>query len=62
MPTIVKRVSNACAQGTRWRATPNAREEKTRRLQSQKRTEETTNLGWLTFTPVKWLSFKALQT
>jgi DNA replication protein DnaC len=24
-PTIVKRVINACAQGTRWRATPNAR-------------------------------------
>ena len=28
MPTTVERVSNASAQGTRWRATPNAHQRK----------------------------------
>ena len=55
-PTIVKRVSSTCVQGTRWRATPNAH-----RRKDQER-EETTRQGGLIFTAVNWLSFIALQT
>ncbi len=62
MPTIVKRVSNACAQGTRWRATPNARGGKDQTIKISKKDRGKNHPGWLTFTPVKWLSFKALQT
>jgi hypothetical protein len=40
MLTMVERVSNAVAQGTRWRATPNAHGGKTRRLLSLLRNEE----------------------
>jgi hypothetical protein len=62
MPTIVKRVSNACAQGTRWHATPNARRRKDQTIKISQNKEETTSQGWLIFTAVNWLSFIALQT
>jgi hypothetical protein len=62
MPTIVQRVSNAGAQGTRWRATPNAHRRKDQTVKISAKREETTSPGWLIFTPVNWLSFIALQT
>jgi hypothetical protein len=62
MPTIVKRVSNTCVQGTRWRATPNAHRRKDQTVKISVKREETTSPGWLIFTPVNWLSFIALQT
>jgi hypothetical protein len=61
MPTILERVSNAYAQGTRWRATPNAHQGKDQTFKISERTEERTRPEWLIFTAVKWLSFKALQ-
>jgi hypothetical protein len=42
--------------------TPNAHGGKTRQLRFQTRTQDKTNPEWLTFTTVKRLSFKALQT
>ncbi len=62
MPTIVQRVSNAYAQGTRWRATPNAHPEKDQTFKIPEKREQRTSPGWLTFTPVNWISFTALQT
>ena len=62
MPTIVQRVSNAGAQGTRWRATPNAHRRKDQTVKISAKREETTSQGWLIFTAVNWLSFIALQT
>ena len=62
MPTIVQRVSNACAQGTRWRATPNAHRGKDQTIKISEKREERTRPEWLIFSAVKWLSFKALQT
>src|SRR5580692_11801833 len=62
MPTIVQRVSNAGAQGTRWRATPNAHQRKDQTVKISAKREETTRQGWLIFTAVNWLSFIALQT
>src|SRR5579863_3540867 len=63
MPTIVQRVSNAVAQGTRWRATPNARAEKdqTIKISSQKKAETQAG-GWITFSALHWITFRALQT
>jgi hypothetical protein len=62
MPTIVQRVSNAGAQGRRWRATPNAHRRKDQTVKISEKREETTSQGWLIFTAVNWLSFIALQT
>ncbi len=62
MPTIVLRVSNAGAQGTRWRATPNAHRRKDQTVKISEKREETTSQRWLIFTAVNWLSFIALQT
>ena len=62
MPTIVQRVSNAGAQGTRWRATPNAHRRKDRTVKISENKEERTRRGRLIFTAVNWLSFIALQT
>ena len=62
MPTIVQRVSNAGAQGTRWRATPNAHRRKDLTVKISENKEERTRRGWLIFTAVNWLSFIALQT
>jgi hypothetical protein len=62
MPTIVQRVSNAGAQGTRWRATPNAHRRKDQTVKISENKEERTRRGWLIFTAVNWLSFIALQT
>ena len=62
MPTIVQRVSNAGAQGTRWRATPNAHRRKDQTVKISEKKEERTSPGWLIFTAVNWLSFIALQT
>jgi hypothetical protein len=62
MPTIVNRVSIACAQGTRWRATPNAPRGKDQTVKISQKKEERTSQGWLIFTAVNWLSFIALQT
>src|SRR5271163_2530675 len=62
MPTIVQRVSNAGAQGTRWRATPNAHRRKDQTVKISEKREETTSQGWLILTAVNWLSFIALQT
>ena len=42
--------------------TPNAHGGKTRQLRFQTRTQDKTNPEWLTFTTIKRLSFKALQT
>jgi hypothetical protein len=62
MPTIVKRVSNTCVQGTRWRATPNAHQRKDQTVKISENKEERTRHGWLIFSAVNWLSFIALQT
>src|ERR1700677_527321 len=62
MPTIVQRVSNAGAQGTRWRATPNAHRRKDQTVKISENKEERTRRGWLIFTAVNWRSFIALQT
>src|ERR1700684_4020322 len=62
MPRIVQRVSNAGAQGTRWRATPNAHRRKDQTVKISENKEERTRRGWLIFTAVNWLSFIALQT
>jgi hypothetical protein len=62
MPTIVQRVSNARAQGTRWRATPNAHRRKDQTVKISEKREEGTSPEWLIFSAVKWLSFIALQT
>ena len=63
MPTTVERVSNASAQGTRWRATPNAHQQKDQTITiSEKTTEERTGPRWLIFTAVHWISFTALQS
>ena len=62
MPTIVQRVSNARAQGTRWRATPNAHRRKDQTVKISEKSEEGTSPEWLIFTAVKWISFSALQT
>jgi hypothetical protein len=62
MPTIVQRVSNTGAQGTRWRATPNAHRRKDQTVKISENKEERTRRGWLIFTAVNWLSFIALQT
>ena len=65
MPMIVQRVSTADAQGTRWRATPNAHsgKDQTIAISSQKnRQRKKTSQEWLSFTPVNRISFRALQT
>ena len=62
MPMIVQRVSNAHAQGTRWRATPNAHQRKDQTVKISEKKEERTSPEWLIFTAVNWLSFIALQT
>jgi len=62
MPTIVQRVSNAGAQGTRWRAIPNAHRRKDQTVKISAKKEETTSHDWLIFSAVNWLSFIALQT
>jgi hypothetical protein len=59
---IVQRVSNAGAQGTRWRATPNALQRKDQTFEISEEREERTSPEWLIFTAVKRLSFIALQT
>jgi hypothetical protein len=61
MPTMVPRVSNAGAQGTRWRATPNAPQRKDQTFKNSKKSQKTSP-KWLIFTAVKWISFSALQT
>jgi hypothetical protein len=58
----VQRVSNAGAQGTRWRATPNAHQQKDQTFEISGKSEQGTSPEWLIFTAVKWLSFSALQT
>ena len=45
MPTIVQRVSNAGAQGTRWRATPNAHRRKDQTVKISEKKEERTQPG-----------------
>jgi hypothetical protein len=62
MPTMVERVSNAYAQSTRRRATPNAHREKDQTIKISEKKEERTSQGWLIFTAVNWLSCIALQT
>jgi hypothetical protein len=62
MPTIVQRVSNAGAQGTRWHATPNAHQRKDQTFKISEKKEQRTSPEWLTFTAVKWISSSALQT
>ena len=65
MPMIVQRVSTADAQGTRWRATPNAHRGKDQTITisfQKKRQSKGTSQEWLSFTPVNWISFRALQT
>jgi hypothetical protein len=62
MPTIVQRVSNAGARGTRWRATPNAHRRKDQTVKISENKEERTRRGWLIFTALNWLGFIALQT
>jgi len=62
MPMIAQRVSNAHAQGTRSRATPNAHQRKDQTVKISEKSEEGTSPEWLIFTAVKWLSFIALQT
>ncbi len=59
---MMQRVSNAGAQGTRWRATPNAPQRKDQTFKISETREEKTGPEWLIFTAVKWLSFSALQT
>ena len=61
MRTMVERVRNAVAQGMRWRAYPNARRKRTRRLQSQLK-GETTSRGWISFSALYCITFRALQT
>jgi hypothetical protein len=58
----VQRVSNAGAQGTRSRATPNAHQRKDQTFEISVKKEERTSPEWLIFTAVKRLSFIALQT
>jgi hypothetical protein len=62
MRTMLERVSNAVAQGTRSHATPNAHRGKDQTFKISQQREERTSPGWLTFTAVNWISFSALQT
>ena len=62
MRTMLERVSNAVAQGTRSPATPNAHRGKDQTFKISQQREERTSPGWLTFTAVNWISFSALQT
>src|SRR5215469_11347155 len=59
---MVERVSIRCAHGTRWRATPNAHQRKDQTIKISQKDDKERPPGWLNFTAVKRISFRALQT